>query len=458
MITGQRGVGKTQLAAAYARQRVSDGWLVAWIGAENKEGIEAGMVELGDRLSLYRPEDGSKLTAARVRNHLRTRPGRSLLVFDNAVSLDAVREYLPVAGETQMVITSTARGSQLEHRGVLVEAFDEEISLRFLRAATGIAHDAGAAELAREVGGLPLALAQAAARIRTSGWDYQTYLARFRQFPAENHLRRRDGDDHPLSAAKAVLIALEPFEDSAVLETLALLAPEGVSRELLGEETDDHLALLYESSLIEYADRSSVRTHRLVQKIIRDCRQAAGTYDAALERVAGVLEASLDKAPSLREYRLDFNEILAGHSAALVRNTIGRSDSRATAAVTRAVVSIHLWLTRRALQEELNLTEIVVTIRSEMSAGEVADAFERVFRRMRDALGATDPDTIKAAIALGRANDAAGRYQDVIAVLQEVHMAPGFGWNGGEASGEALRLYTHAERMLGAGHHDVRQD
>jgi tetratricopeptide (TPR) repeat protein len=269
VVTGQRGVGKTQLAAAYARQRVSDGWLVAWIGAETPEQIKAGMVELADRLGLYRPEDSAEIAAARVRNRLQTRSGSALLVFDNVVSLDAVRPHLPSVGGCQVVITSTVRGSQLG-REVQVNVCTPEDASRFLREATGLDDDAGAAELAAEVGHLPLALAQAAARIRAARWDFAKYLENFRKFPAEKHLRRRDGDPYPLGAATAILMALEPFQDSELVRILSVLSPDGVSRQVLGDSADDELVALYEASLVEFAGDSSVLMHRLVQRVIRD--------------------------------------------------------------------------------------------------------------------------------------------------------------------------------------------
>jgi hypothetical protein len=88
-LTGARGVGKSQLAAAYARECVDNGWpLVAWIGAERADQILSSLDQLSRIMGLQDDSDDSASAAAKVRRWLEASGGeRCLIVFDNARGL-----------------------------------------------------------------------------------------------------------------------------------------------------------------------------------------------------------------------------------------------------------------------------------------------------------------------------------------------------------------------------------
>ena len=69
--------------------------------------------------------------------------------------------------------------------------------------------DAGARQLAGELGFLPLALAQAAAVIAAQHLDYPAYLARLRAVPVQDLLKRVIGEPYPHSVAEAIVLALD---------------------------------------------------------------------------------------------------------------------------------------------------------------------------------------------------------------------------------------------------------
>jgi hypothetical protein len=189
-VTGLRGVGKTQLAAAYARDRRRAGWrLIAWVNAETTPAILDGLTVLADRLGIERAGKTLEDLGLEVRNRLEADGERCLIVYDNATDPDAIAPYVPSIGEPQVLITSTESSVAAMGNPIPVAVFTQEEALAFLSDRTHLDDEAGARTLAGELGRLPLALSQAAAVIATRHLTYPVYLDRLRSYPAQAGLR-----------------------------------------------------------------------------------------------------------------------------------------------------------------------------------------------------------------------------------------------------------------------------
>ncbi|UUU22029.1 FxSxx-COOH system tetratricopeptide repeat protein [Streptomyces sp. DSM 40750] len=303
-VTGARGVGKTQLAAAYARRRIEEGWpVVAWITAENSGQLMSGLAELADQLGVREAGDDAAKAARAALTWIGRNPDPCLLVLDNATDPDEVAGWLPTAGRAQVVVTATSRDfTNLAGARVDVTVFTEEEALDFLRRRTGVASDDGAREVAAELGRLPLALAQAAHVIRVRGTGYRGYLERLRAYPLRTALEKVPGERYPHRVAEAMLIAAEQVEqrgpDGAVrvlLEVLSVLSPAGVPRRLLhgvvrqagvhdADVVEAALGVVTQASLATDSGADAVNLHRLVQRVIRE---------RAGERIRDVVRAAV---------------------------------------------------------------------------------------------------------------------------------------------------------------------
>ena len=323
VLTGTWGVGKTQLAAAYARAKLADRWrLVAWVNARDHETLLAGMAAVADATGLSvggsRPNPAEAGQA--VRDWLEADGSRRLLVFDDVEDPGLLRPFVPAAGESRILITVAGESAAELGTRVSVDAFSTEEALALLDGRTGLADEDGALAVAVQLGYLPLALDQAAAMIAKQHVGYAAYLAKLQALSAEEHLVREEDEKEPFppGVAEAVLLAMEAASAAdrlgvsiAVMELVAMLSPAVVRRDLLraagqagtllgggrrvaASMVDQALEQLNERSLLGLSlDGQAVSVHRLAARVIRAGLARQGRLVRACRAAASAVEASV---------------------------------------------------------------------------------------------------------------------------------------------------------------------
>ena len=323
-VRGLGGVGKSQLALEYAYRMCESGRyeLAAWVRADSAVTVAEDLAAMAPLLGIGADGPAGELAAAVVAV-LESRENW-LVVFDNAQAPADLTGMLPGGGGHVLITSRNRQWGRVAAQLDLAE-FTRAESVVFVGTRSGREEPEAAAELADELGDLPLALAQAAAYIDTRSVTVGGYLALYRDPALARRLRNEglESDEYPASVARTWLLSLAQLsgERPAAVELLRLCAffdPDDIDLELLAAgaaragpviaaalsdplERAETAGALARASLVTVPAQGRLRVHRLVQAVTRDQLdddQAAEWARRALDLIRAVLPSAAPQDPS----------------------------------------------------------------------------------------------------------------------------------------------------------------
>jgi TIR domain/NB-ARC domain len=291
VLVGPPGVGKTQLATEYAYRHSSDYDLVRWIRADDSGTLLADFAALAGQLSDVPDENNQSLAVAAVRKQLENQD-RWLLIFDNLDNAKLLELVIPRAGGHVLVTSRSDLDWADIATTILVDPLSANEAQAFLVARSGQGDQEAAAKLAEALGGLPLALEQAASYIAHAGIvTLDRYLELFEQHSLALLERGRQPRDYHSTVAATWELSLERLGQDApvaveLLSLAAFLAPDDLPAALLFDHADllpgqlgaaaqqvdslgDAVAALRRFGLLKRSG-DGMFVHRLLQASVRD--------------------------------------------------------------------------------------------------------------------------------------------------------------------------------------------
>jgi tetratricopeptide (TPR) repeat protein len=359
-LSGMGGIGKTQTAAEYAYRHRGEYKTVLWAKADSEDSLKSDFSALAVRLNLLVQDDTDRDKAVfAVKRWLEGQSGW-LLILDNADELGLVSDLLRREWAGHILLTTRSHATGSIGRVELRVMRSEEGAQFLLRRAKliavgdtlGAATEADqelAAEITREMGGLPLALDQAGAFIEEMSSSLAEYLELYRR--EGDKLRAERGGyiaDHEPVAITFSLASQKVAEASAaavdMLRVCAFLAPDAIPEEIFASgaaEMGENLGpvaggginlvkVMGEAGRFSLIRRDAkggrIEMHRLVQQVLRDDMSAEERRLWAERAVRGVnatfpevehkswplceklLPHALEAARLIEEYDLAFAE------------------------------------------------------------------------------------------------------------------------------------------------------
>ena len=323
-IYGLGGIGKTSLAVEYIwRHKNEYPGGIFWISGESNMTFQSSVREMALEMQITSPESDFSFTLMKALTWLKKQSKMWCLVVDNLDQLEMSEDMRKLLrgkwkqGSRGHVIITTRREPRelLKETGVEekscieLKRLTQEQSVEFLRKKTGRkeGEDNEVRELASELGGLPLALDQAAAYIRYLSCSLSDYVKQYREQIEKLELLKKRKAQEPdeytsldrLAVHTTWLMNFEHITNSKsydkeirvvatlLMEIFAFLGPDDIPRDVFNEGLPpvdspsllkvvssplgrkEVMNLLTNLSLFQQFGANSYSVHRLVQEVIR---------------------------------------------------------------------------------------------------------------------------------------------------------------------------------------------
>jgi DNA-binding SARP family transcriptional activator len=429
VVAGLGGVGKTQLAAQFARDLIEAGDtdLVLWISALSRDSVVSGYVQAGTDLVLGPANEEPERTAGRFLAWLATTSRRWLVVLDDLAGPADVRDLWPPTRPTGRTVVTTRRrdadllaGRALIEVSVFTEAEAVEYVTRKLGSRPHLADDVRG--VVADLEALPLALGHAAAYMIDLDLPCSAYRTRFADrsrrlaevFPHPDTLY--EGNSRTVATTWTLSIdAADQLPPTGIarplLAIVSALNPNGIPEAVLTapsaqayltqrwgkaptpDDIRDGLRGLHRFHLVTH-EHGVIRIHALVQRAVRE--------NLGEEQATEVARASADAILEI------WPSIDAGGGQLLRANAMALQDNWAAA----------IWDPRRGVHPVMMRT--LTSLGSAVQLDEAIRLSRQLTRQAVEHLGAWHPDTLALRNQLAMWLGDAGQTQEAMVALSEL--------------------------------------
>ncbi|XP_057297664.1 uncharacterized protein LOC130628699 [Hydractinia symbiolongicarpus] len=304
-LTGLGGVGKTELAARYARLNRKHYQYIFWIQADNLQSSLQSMCEYFDVKSYYQ-----SIEAMVLKLSAKIGSCKCLFVLDNAenfTSIDPLLRNLTLDVKYCVIVTS----QHTQWQNLCLEQFEITIfteieAYNFFKEL--VPDENSAKKLAKELEYFPLAMQLSLSYIKRHSMNIEEYLEAFRQGKSQLFYERNHDNKTLLTVWRMAIEKLKSHEHKVAIDVLNMMAYMdntfiNMNTFLLYDKIPDKVMLnsvidiLCEYSLISKKETKIkagqvVTIHKLIQRILTEFEELTGTASNSLNVLVGILQAA----------------------------------------------------------------------------------------------------------------------------------------------------------------------